>query len=182
MCHSCQLTEGAAPVESTRRYTSDGLAYIWEVIELVRKLILTSFIAVAFDPDSYVQIVFGIIMAFFFLWLTEHVRPFQDPSDHFLTQVSYFVVAITLVLGMALRSLDNEISDRSAQEIESDREVIGVAMIVFNCSIIALILWELVALFVPRVSVFEKLRELSGTKRRLSVACDPLPLHCMHPI
>ena len=138
-------------------YKPTGLAYLWEVVDTLRKLFLTSIMLVITDQDSYSQIVIGVCVAFFFVWLIEYVRPFSDPCDHVLQQLAFFVIALNLVIGLALRAMENETSDRSAEEVEADREVLGVVLITINSILLTVSAWELVVqLVIPRWSLVSR--------------------------
>lgn len=169
-------------------YTSQGQAYLWGVVDLLRKLFLTSIILVITDADSYTQIIIGVAASFFFVWLTEHTRPFIDKvrwygrsirmihgvgamdlleltlpvnvgasfkEDHILQQLTDFTIALNMIVGMGVRALDHEggVSKRSLEEIESDRNGIGVFLIIANVTIMIVTVWQAVALRFPQASL-----------------------------
>jgi len=140
-------------------YTIHGHAYLWGVVDLLRKLFLTSIILVITDPDSYMQIILGVAVSFFFVWLTEHTRPFVDKEDHILQQLTDFTIALNMIIGMGVRALDNEggFSGRSPIEIESDRESIGAFLIAANVMLMMITVWQVVALRWEQISLFGNL-------------------------
>lgn len=129
---------------------------------MLRKLLLTSVIMVATDPDSYSQVIIGVCTAFFFVWFTEYARPYADPMDHILQQIALCATALNLIIGMGLRSLDSEVSERSPEMIEQDRNAIGWILIVVNVAIMVVATWELVALRFPRLSLLKYAKSGDG--------------------
>lgn len=143
-------------------YNADGVAYLWGVIDLARKVIFTSVILVATPADSYTQIIIGVCVAFFFIWVTEHVRPFADREDHILQQMADFTIGLNMVIGMGLRALENEVSERTAKETEADRQGVGITLIVFNAIILVVAVWQIVALRFESINLFTKLGQLKA--------------------
>ena len=67
----------------------------WEVVELGRKLILTSILALVV-PGSATQVTVGVLVAFAMLLLFQRHRPYAAPGMTFVAsvaQVNLFVVS-----------------------------------------------------------------------------------------
>jgi hypothetical protein len=65
------------------RYTP--LCWYWEVVELMRKLILTSILALV-APGSAGQVVVGLLVAFFALLANLHLKPYTSARMNLLNQ------------------------------------------------------------------------------------------------
>lgn len=120
-------------------------AYLWGVVDMLRKIIITSVVLVITDPDSYTQIIIGVCAAFFFVWLTEHIRPFVAYENHVLQQLADSTIGLNLVFGMSLRALGNEVGERTPEEIASDRQSIGLVLIVVNSILMTITVWQMFA-------------------------------------
>ena len=106
--------------------------YWWEVLEMARKMLLTSII-LFISPSSYSQIVLGVALSVAFLWLVERFQPNVNRIDRILQVLVYAAITGTLLLGMAVRSANAEASGASR---DADRKTLGALLILLNVSII----------------------------------------------
>jgi hypothetical protein len=82
--------------------------YFWEIIEFLRKFILSS-VVIFYSPGSTIQIVAGALICTIFLFAASLFKPFQAEAEDAMTQVSFLCLVCTLMLGMALKIRDYEV-------------------------------------------------------------------------
>ena len=74
----------------------------WEIVECVRKLLLTGF-AVLFYPGSLMQIVISLLICFGYSALLEVAKPFQDAQNNRFAQVAQWGIFFTLFFSLLLK-------------------------------------------------------------------------------
>ena len=133
-------------------YTPES--FYWETVELLRKMSLTG-IVLFINPESAGQILFGVCVCFFFVWLLERREPYAEGVDHNLAQMSLVVIAATMLCGLALLTLDlqSEGNERSEESIDRDRNVIGIFLLTLMVIFIAYFIYSMLRvlndMFVP---------------------------------
>jgi hypothetical protein len=74
----------------------------WEVVELGRKLILTSILALVV-PGSATQVTVGVLVAFAMLLLFQRLRPYATPGMNFVASVAQVNLFCFLFVGLLLK-------------------------------------------------------------------------------
>lgn len=109
-------------------YTDD--CYYWEVVELLRKASLTGFV-LFLDQGSVQQTLFGLLTSIFFVWFTEHSKPYYDVADHNLQQACLVTITLVMVAGVMLRTLhyETEAGNFLPESLEEQRNIIGTLLL-----------------------------------------------------
>jgi len=82
--------------------------WYWESVELVRKLILTSILALI-SPGSAGQVVVGCMVAFFALLGNIKLKPYSERSLNFVNQIAQINLFFFLFVALLLKvNLDND--------------------------------------------------------------------------
>ena len=84
-------------------YAYDEDAWFYEIVELMRKLILNGF-AVLISPGTTSQIVFGLFVCFGFMILVMVVQPYTASTDHILAVLCHIQLFLTLFCALMIRS------------------------------------------------------------------------------
>ena len=105
-----------------------GLRRYWEVVELIRKLMLTSILALI-APGSAGQVVVGLLVAFFTLLATLHFAPYAERNLNLVGQAVQANLFFVLFVGLLLKlDIDGEADSRFFAGIVSTLCVIPVAL------------------------------------------------------
>jgi len=81
----------------------EGGYWFWELIEFLRKFILSSVI-IFVVPGSIVQIIVGLVVCSLFLFLLSTFKPYERNSDDFFQSLAFFTLNWTLICGVTLRA------------------------------------------------------------------------------
>ena len=102
--------------------------WYWEVVELIRKLALTSILALI-APGSAGQVTTGLLMAFFTLLATMGYSPYAQPSLNFVAKATQLHLFLLLLVALLLKlNVDGEGDARFFGGIVSALCVLPVAM------------------------------------------------------
>ena len=113
--------------------------YWWtEVMECLRKLLLTGFVVFMYS-GSAAQIIFGLTISIFFGVLYCYIQPYLMPSNNTFAAYVNFVLAFTLMLSFALR-FESILSDSEADDLLIDPEAISMTLMLSSLSVIVLFL------------------------------------------
>ena len=147
-------TEASTPFEIGLAFFYESYKpsrYLWEIPDMVRKLLLTSVVIVV-GEDSYTQLVLGVLFAGLALCLHLHLRPYPevndagepDTSEFWLQAISLTAVAITLLVGIALRGQQSELGSAGdgdeARAAEHDNQGLGIVLIILCVLVFAWLL------------------------------------------
>jgi len=80
-------------------YAYEPLFWYWEIVELFRKLMVTS-IAAFFLEGTATQIVLTLLISMFFLGVMSSYRPYLEDDDDFLASLSHWGLILTLLAGI----------------------------------------------------------------------------------
>jgi predicted outer membrane repeat protein len=111
----------------TEGYRAGGgrLALGWEVLEMVRKFLLTS--AVLFlDQGSVRQVASALVVSVLFLVLHVRVLPFEDSTDNWLQGVALVALCIVYFAGLIIKTLP---ATASASSFDSLLQLSSVAVV-----------------------------------------------------
>ena len=91
-------------------------AWYWESIELVRKLVLTSILALI-APGSAGQVVVGLLIAFVTLMLNLALKPYKNAGLNLFNTIAQFSLFFFLFVGLLLKvNLDGDSSVRDLRD------------------------------------------------------------------
>jgi hypothetical protein len=79
--------------------------YFWEVLECLRKLLLTG-VAIQVAPGSLIQLVVSIFVIMLYLAAVAFFQPYRTKRDNTLALAIYSVLALTLFCGLLLKVKD----------------------------------------------------------------------------
>lgn len=115
--------------------------YLWETVDLFRKLLVVSIIVFIADGTS-LQLVVGLIFAVGGLVLQLMYKPFKHPSENALAAVSQGILALALAVGGLLRSNKAEVAAMMSTA-DVDSFVAGVYMITSGILlyVLAAVIW-----------------------------------------
>ena len=129
-----RCAELVAVVETARREVSFLFAayrtnaWHWEVVELVRKLALTSILALI-APGSAGQVVVGLLLAFVTLIATMQVRPYAHDTLNLVGQAAQLNLFLLLLVAVLLKlNVDGEGDARFFDGIVSALCIVPVAL------------------------------------------------------
>ena len=113
--------------------------WFWEVIEMYRKLVLMTGLALI-GSQSRSQIGIGVLLAGGFSMLHAAYQPIADKFENALQAIALLVIFFDLTLGVMLKISDADIPvDVSTK---NDATGVGVLFVVVNCLVIAVALGE----------------------------------------
>jgi hypothetical protein len=159
----------------------------WEVVELIRKLILTS-VVIFVMPGSPSQFAFGILIAIFFLVVYSSARPYVDKVNSVLqmtVQVAIFLVLFGGLLIASQVSTDDRWDDDALGGMMAFITifplVLGAAMIIYT--MVSLFLADIRELCGcgkkpepdPQASQPHRPNELEGQLAQISQTTTPTP-------
>ena len=79
-----------------------GGAWYWEVVETIRKLLLTAGASII-SPGSNEQVVFMIVIALIFIKLYAYCQPFINYEDDVLQEMSQYQIFFTLFIALLIK-------------------------------------------------------------------------------
>ncbi|KAG5175966.1 hypothetical protein JKP88DRAFT_337087 [Tribonema minus] len=136
----CAVEKGERRAESSRfatsasflwrPYNKDGLAFYWESIECVRRLLLTG-VLVFIDAGTAGQSAFACVFAFLSGVVYEQVRPHESSGDRSLYTLGYSIVFISMFTSLLLQVTFKD---------EQSQQVVGILLIALNVILLALAL------------------------------------------
>ena len=112
--------------------------YWWtEVMECVRKLLLTGFV-VFFYEGSSLQVVFGLFFSIIFLALYAHINPYLMPSNNTFAAFVHFQISFTLMCTLLIRTNDLISTSAEKESFNITRSQLSMALLVSNASVLAI--------------------------------------------
>ena len=94
--------------------------YYYDIIDLLRRLILTGgLIMVGGDENSVAQVFLGILISLMWLCLVLQKRPYKSQWDTALSAMLSFVLVLTLVTGICLRLFESTIESADTYQREA---------------------------------------------------------------
>ena len=77
--------------------------YYFDLIDLIRRLLLTGGLVVAGSDQAVAQLLLGILISSLWLFAILYLKPYKNEWDTLLSSVLAFVIVLTLASGMALK-------------------------------------------------------------------------------
>jgi len=77
--------------------------WFWEVIETIRRLLITGVLSVIYVGTS-LQIVVGIFMSICFVYAYDHYRPFPNKAHNLLQEVQEYIILLYLIGALLMRT------------------------------------------------------------------------------
>eukprot|EP00945_MAST-04E_sp_MAST-4E-sp1_P005265 g5265.t1 len=110
-------------------------AWWWEVVELLRKMVLNGVMCLLL-PDSPTQIMVGMIVGFLFMTITLQQQPYKCASDHNLAFACHLQLFITLLGGFVMRE---EVPYLGTLDVDQtlESEVIGLIVVLSHAGVCA---------------------------------------------
>ena len=141
-------TEGVA--QSALRFAYENYeasCWYWEVLEMVRKLLLTVGI-VFFLEHTKVGLGGIIVIAMVFTVLHAANKPIKDKFENFAQLLSLSIIPVNLAIGAVLQS--HEIGDKGIIEESKDSWALGVLLVVLNSLVAFLIVCRLLRIIINK--------------------------------
>jgi hypothetical protein len=82
--------------------------YAWEVLVMLKKMALTGGLVLIY-PGTSAQILFGALLALFYLLFLVRAAPFAENTDDTLEIFASLAILLTLLAGFALKTQSNEV-------------------------------------------------------------------------
>ena len=79
--------------------------YYWEMVDCLRKLLLTG-VAVVIAPGSLIQLVVSLAVIVVYAIAVTQFQPYRMARDNILALVLYSMLAVTLFIGLLLKVKD----------------------------------------------------------------------------
>jgi hypothetical protein len=90
--------------------------YYWEMVDCLRKLLLTG-VAVVIAPGSLIQLVVSLAVVVGYAIAVTQFQPYRMARDNILALVLYSMLAVTLFIGLLLKVKDGyENSGKSSSQ------------------------------------------------------------------
>ena len=115
--------------------------WYWEIVEMYRKLILTSVLPI-FVSQNKVVLGMAIILSTFFIVLHAYIKPMKDSFESHLQLISLSVIPANLCIGFILETMANESSGAFAKT--SEELGTAVLLLILNSLLIIVLLARLV--------------------------------------
>jgi len=147
--------------------TEDG-KWIYEIVELFRKLILTGTI-IFFMPDSISQIAIALLFSGFFLCVHLCMQAFASDDDDFLQSSSMITATCTMFLGLLIKATTLE-PEAAATGLGED--VLGYLLIALQMGVMVISLYcAIVIKLYPQLRSFRhKLKTVMDTVKDHGIA------------
>jgi hypothetical protein len=115
--------------------------YYFDLIDLLRRLLLTGGLVVAGSDQAVVQLLLGLLVSAVWLFAVLYLRPYKSTWDTLLSSILAFVVVLTLACGMALKlyQLTMHGSDAYQQNL-FDMVLTTTVALTILCSVVAIVL------------------------------------------
>jgi len=135
-------------------------SFMWDVVELVRKLLLTAVI-ILIKPGSDSQTIVGFLVTLFFLLLLLKWSPFRSKTDGNVAMASQVALTITMLFGVLLKT---GVLHREEWNIEA----LGLCLLIMNGGVVLFVVTTLVALCYQNVKSKkdEKKKKAKRTKSK----------------
>ncbi|HIB78158.1 MAG TPA: hypothetical protein EYO58_11245 [Flavobacteriales bacterium] len=109
--------------------------YWWtEVMECVRKLLLTGFV-VFFYEGSGLQIFASMVISAFFFGIYTHIKPYLMPSNNTFATFVHFQVFFTLACTLLLR-MNSLLSNSNQEDMKLSENSLVYALLISNLSVL----------------------------------------------
>ena len=139
--------------------------WYWEVIEMYRKLLLTSVLPIL-TSESRIFLGLSIMISSFFTVLHAHTKPIKDRFENDLQLISLSVIPANLCIGYILETIVNQ--DPETQRKSEDTMGISVLLLILNSLVILAVLARLMKLQIRKCKILLS-RDQCGC--RCCVAC-----------
>jgi len=110
--------------------------YYWtEVMECLRKLLLTGFV-VFFYEGSGIQIFCSMIISIIFVAIFNNIKPYLMPSNNTFAIFVHFQITFTLACTLLLRMNDLITTSENKQSLQFSPESLSMALLISNASVL----------------------------------------------
>ena len=116
--------------------------WYWELIEMLRKIILTGAIIVVGNGDSF-QIFVALLVQFFYILLMDRLVPYELDRDDVVQFIASSQLFLTLLVGLVIKLRVNNTKE-PLQANADENHAYGVALIVLNMSVIVTAVMSLI--------------------------------------
>jgi hypothetical protein len=113
-------------------------AFMWDVVELVRKLLLTAVIILV-KPGSDTQTIVGLLVTLFFLFLLLWWHPYKSKVDEYVAVASQLALTITMLFGVLLKT-------QVLHKEEWNIHALGVLLLAMNGAVVVFVMLTLILL------------------------------------
>jgi len=111
--------------------------YYWtEVMECLRKLLLTGFV-VFFYEGSALQILLGLVISIIFFGLYSYLQPYLMPSNNTFASFVHFQISFTLILTFGIRMNEN-LSSEDKSDMKLDNVFLSYLLLISATSVLLL--------------------------------------------
>ena len=95
------LSVSLSPSFSSNNTRSEPQYWYWEMVEMLRKMLLIGGVLVLQRSPS-VQALFGILVTFAYIVVLANLKPFEEDATDVIAQIGSVTMCVVLLLGSAL--------------------------------------------------------------------------------
>ena len=111
--------------------------YLWEVLEVLRKLTVTSFVMLIDEQHAGARVLVALLVSILFLSLEIWVQPFRRDEDNWLAHMSNLALAISYLTVLVFKMCDSysdacDVFGFSAEGIFSFFVLFGICLLVLH--------------------------------------------------
>ena len=139
-------------------------AFMWDVIELVRKLLLTAVIILV-KPGSDSQTIVGLLITLFFLFILLWWHPYKSKVDEYVAVASQLALTITMLFGTLLKT-------QILHKEEWNIHALGISLLIMNGAVVVFVVFTLILLCYQNVRSRreEQKKKVARTKSKFTRA------------
>ena len=159
---SSLLARAIAPLASEY----DAASYYWEVLEILRRLLLSAFL-LAIPPDkSTMRITIALVTCFLYLCLLSTIRPFNRTDDTVVAASANLMLVFVFVIAIQVKIFD----DIASKDESEAQRVLGFKSS-FDASIMFIVI-AFIQVAVVTAAILDKLRRSIQATRREQLALN----------
>ena len=126
--------------------------WFWEVIEMYRKLLLTSLLPI-FASESRLSLAISIIFSSAFTVLHAYAKPIKDNFENHLQLISLSVIPLNLCIGYILETIANQYQNSRAKEQTVEHLGIGVLLLILNSLLILILVTRIIKIQIRKIKI-----------------------------
>ena len=162
--HTSLVPEPTARCLALMPCADDDSHYWWELVELARKLVLTSFLLfVGFDSggaNKFLRVVLGLLIALLGLTLQLVSRPYRRQGDNALNCVLQLMLVLFFLLGIVIKLCNTEGANAIHSLLDAEVEDSCMTLVGIDSAYSASVLMICVSLAAVVVPFFMFVRQL----------------------
>lgn len=140
--------------------------YYYEVVECLRRVVLTGIAVFLFPQDSAAQVSTVLLLALLFYMVSEVLHPYEGSQDMWMSRVSHLVVILSVYVGLLLKV---DVSE----ERSSSQELFSYVLVTVHGLMIVAVIAEGVAICSADIQLLRGGMRRRGSKTSVGAARGP---------